>query len=279
MSNVSNIERKSRTVTFIILSLGLVAFLFPVFWMIGTSLKTPPETMYPLQLLPAKPMWGNFPEALGMINFFNSLANTLVITVCCVIGQIVSCSLVGFGFAKFRFPGRDWLFVAMLATMMLPGQVTMIPVFILFRNMGLVDSLGALIVPSFFGGAFFVYMFRQFFSAVPEEVLEAARVDGASSWGIYWKIMLPMSWPVMMVVMIYTFIGAWNDYMGPLIYLNSKANFTLAQALAGFTGQEGNVNINLQMAAAFVTMLPCLILFFAAQRYFFDSEFSAAVKG
>ena len=258
---------------------GLVLFLFPILWMVSSSLKTEGEAQDPLRLLPASPQFGNYPTALGQMHFSDALANTVVVTVSRVLGLVVSCSLVGFGFAKFRFAGRNALFLLMLSTMMLPPQVTLIPVFILFRWLGLVDTLGPLILPAWVGAPFFVFMFRQFFSQVPDEVLEAARVDGASAWRIYWQMMLPMSWPVVAVVTVYAFIGAWNDYLMPLVYLNSPEKHTLALALASFTGRYGSTQIQLLMAASVVTMLPCVVLFFAAQRYFTAREMSAALKG
>jgi len=263
----------------LVLVTGLIVFLAPVAWMVSTSLKTEAETRDPLRFSPSRAQWGNYPEALKQIDFSTALANTVFVTVCCVAGQVLSCSLVGFGFARFRFPGRNGLFLLMLATMMLPPQVMMIPVFVLFRSMGLVDSLWALIVPAWVGTPFFIYMFRQFFAQVPEELLEAARVDGAGNWRVYWRIMLPLSWPVIAIVAVYTFIWSWNDYLGPLIYINSPSKYTLALSLAGFSGQYGSTRVHLLMAASLVIMLPCLMLFFAAQRYFLQSEISSALKG
>ncbi len=200
-----------------------------------------------------------------------SLPNTVVICVCCVIGQVISSSLVGFGFARFKFRGRGPLFMLMLSTMMLPAQVTMIPLFVLFRSLGWIDTFLPLIVPAFLGGPFFVFMFRQFFAQIPEELMEAARIDGASTARIYWQIMMPLCGPVIAITAIYTFLGTWNDFMNPLIYLNSPENQTLALALAAFNGQHGVSHVNQLMAASFVTMIPCLILFAAAQKYFVEN--------
>jgi ABC-type glycerol-3-phosphate transport system permease component len=258
---------------------GLVVFLAPIGWMVSTSVKAPAEAKDPLKWVPSEVRLENFPEALDYMNFAEALANTVVVTVFAVAGQVLASSLVGYGFAKFRFPGREVLFIVMLATMMLPPQVTMIPVFVLFRSLGLVDTLPALFVRAWVGAPFFIYMFRQFFSRIPEGILEAARVDGASNWRVYWRIMLPMSWPVIAVVAVYTFIWTWNDYLQPLIYINSPEKYTLALALAGFSGQYGSTEVHLLMAASLVTMMPCLVLFFAAQRYFIRTELGAAMKG
>jgi len=225
------------------------------------------------------PRWDNYPKALKRMDFATALSNTTVITVLCVIGQILSSSLVGFGFARFRFRGRNFLFMLMLSTMMLPPQVSMIPLFIGFRYMGMIDTIWPLVIPMWLGSPFYVFMFRQFFTQVPEELVEAARIDGASNWKIYWWLMLPLSGPVIAIVAIYTFMFTWNDFLGPLIYLNSPENRTLTLALNAFNSNYGVSDVQLLMAASFVTMLPCIILFFAAQRYFVQSTAASGLKG
>ena len=168
----------------------------------------------------------------------------------------------------------------MLSTMMLPAQVTMIPVFtLLFRAMGWIDTFLPLIVPAWFASPFFVFMFRQFFAQIPEELMEAARIDGAGNWTIYWRLMLPLCGPVVAIVAIYTFLGTWNDFLGPLIYLNSPENRTLSLALNAFNGIFGVTDAHLLMAASVVCMLPCVILFFAAQKYFVESVTMSRLKG
>jgi ABC-type glycerol-3-phosphate transport system permease component len=162
--------------------------------------------------------------------------------------------------------------------MMLPAQVTMIPVFVLFRSLGMIDTFWPLIIPAWLASPLFVFMFRQFFTQIPEELIEAAKIDGASNWRIYWQLMLPLSSPVIAIVAIYTFLAAWNDFLGPLIYLNSPENRTLALALNAFRGQYGVSDVHLLMAASVVCMLPCVILFFAAQRYFVDSVAMTGLK-
>lgn len=225
------------------------------------------------------PRWENYPNSLKHMDFMNALANTTVITVLCVVGQILSSSLVGFGFARFRFRGRNFLFMLMLSTMMLPPQVSMIPLFIMFRHLGMIDTIWPLVIPMWLGSPFYVFMFRQFFTQVPEELVEAARIDGAGNTMIYWRLMLPLSGPVIAIVAIYTFMFTWNDFLGPLIYLNSQGNRTLTLALNAFNGQYGTTSVQLLMAASFVTMLPCILLFFAAQRYFVQSTASSGLKG
>jgi ABC-type glycerol-3-phosphate transport system permease component len=260
--------------TYTLLILGAIAMLIPFVSMLSSSLKTDPEIQHvPPSILPKTIEWHNYPDALGKekMDLGRTLPNTVVITVCCVLGQIISSSLVGFGFARFRFRGRNALFLLMLSTMMLPGQVTMIPLFVLFRGLGWIDTFLPLIVPSWLAGPFFVFMFRQFFSAIPEELMEAARIDGASTLRIYWQIMMPLCGPVVAITAIYTFMNTWNDFLNPLIYLNSPENRTLSLALASFSGQYGVTHVNQLMAASFITMIPCLLLFAAAQRYFVEN--------
>src|ERR1700722_657091 len=261
-------------VVYLFLLVGAIGMLVPFFWMISSSLKTEPEVQQvPPTILPHSMQWHNYIDALGRdkMDLERSLPNTVVISVCCVVGQVISSSLVGFGFARFRFRGRNAPFVTMLSTIMLPAQVTVIPQFVMFRWLGWIDTFLPLIVPSFLAGPFFVFMFRQFFAQIPEELMEAARIDGAGPLRIYWQIMMPLCGPVVAIVAIYTFMNTWNDFMNPLIYLNSPENRTLALALAAFNGQHGVAHVNQLMAASFFTMVPCLILFFAAQRYFVES--------
>jgi ABC-type glycerol-3-phosphate transport system permease component len=253
---------------------GAIAMLFPFLFMLSSSLKTDPEIQQvPPTLLPRVPKWHNYIEALApdKMDLGHTLPNTVVVSVLCVAGMIVSSSLVGFGFARFRFRGRTLLFVIMLSTMMLPAQVTMIPQFVLFRRLGWIDTFLPLIVPCWLAGPFFVFMFRQFFAAIPEELMEAARIDGAGTFRIYWQIMMPLCGPVVAITAIYTFMNTWNDFMNPLIYLNSPQNATLALGLSLFSGQYGVSHVNQLMAASFVTMIPCLLLFAAAQRYFVEN--------
>jgi ABC-type glycerol-3-phosphate transport system permease component len=230
--------------------------------------------------------WSNYPESLSQVGstpwwgFLDALANSVVVTTIVVVATVLSSSLVGFAVARMRFPGRNGLFVLMLATMMLPGQVTMIPLFLLFRNLGWVDTILPLVVPAFFGNAFFVFMYRQFIAQVPEALVEAAKVDGWSWLGIWWHVMLPLCRPVTAICAVFTFIYVWNDFMGPLIYLHSDEQATLAVALNSFRNQYGGVNkVNLLMAASLVTMLPCILLFLAAQKQFIEGLGKGAVKG
>ncbi len=271
---------------------GSIILIFPLWWMISVSLLSPGQAAAAavsargFPLVPTEPHWSNYVEALRQmgtrpwLGFIDALANTIVVTVLSVVGQILSCSLAGYGFARLRFRGRDPLFVIMLATMMLPAQVTMIPLFILFRTLGWIDTLRPLIVPTFFGNAFYIFMFRQFFAQIPESLVEAARIDGCGHLRIWAQIMLPICRPVIAITAIFTFIFVWNDFLGPLIYLHSEQHYTLAIALNSFRNQYGGVNnVHLLMAASVVTMVPCIVLFFVAQRHFVGGLTLGAVKG
>jgi multiple sugar transport system permease protein len=203
-----------------------------------------------------------------------------VVTTLVVVGTVISSSLAGLAFARMRFRGSRLMFLAMLGTMMLPAQVTIIPLFILFRALGWIDSLLPLMVPAFFGSAFFIFMYRQFIAQIPESLIEAARVDGHGWLGIWWAIILPMCRPVTAICVVFTFIWTWNDFMGPLIYLHSDPQMTLPVALNSFRNQYGGLeNVHLLMAASLVTMVPCIVLFLSAQRSFIEGLSRGAVKG
>lgn len=277
---------------YVALLLGSLLMLFPLWWMFVISMATPEEasTSASLQggvrLWPSAFRWENYPAALERmgsvpwVGFFDAFANTVVITTLCVIGQVLSCSLAGYGFARLRFRGRGPLFILMIATMMLPAQVTMIPMFLLFRTFGWVDSMLPLVVPAFFGAPFFIFMFRQFFAQVPEALVEAARIDGCGHLGVWWRIMLPICKPVIAITAVFTFVTVWNDFLGPLIYLQSEEQMTLAVSLNSFKNQYGDFrDAHLLMAASIVTMLPCIVLFFIAQRQFVGGLSLGAVKG
>ncbi|MGF1632648.1 MAG: carbohydrate ABC transporter permease [Phycisphaerae bacterium] len=277
---------------------GAAVLIVPFLWMTAASLDTQQNVIGgEIDWAMRDARWSNYPEALARLGMaadvngdghvslgeairvrFPALSNTIVVTMLCILGQVVSSSLVGFGFARFQFRGRGIMFMLMLSTMMLPYQVTMIPVFVLFRSLGMIDTFWPLIIPAWVASPFFAFMFRQFFAQVPEELMEAARIDGASNLTIYWRLMLPLSTPVIAIVAIYTFMTTWNDFLAPLIYLNSPENRTLALALNAFNGQYGIRDAHLLMAASAVTMLPCILLFFAAQKYFIDTGSQTGLK-
>ncbi|MBK9127868.1 MAG: carbohydrate ABC transporter permease [Phycisphaerales bacterium] len=285
--------RTRKLLIHLLLLAGSVIMLFPLWWMFVISLSTPGEASAAaagtetLQVIPRTLEWGNYAEALSRMGsgarwqgFLDALANTVVITALSVLGQLFSCSLVGYAFARLRFRGRTGLFVLMLSTMMLPAQVTMVPTFILFRWFGWIDTMLPLVVPALFGTAFYIFMFRQFFSQIPEALVEAARIDGCGYFTIWWRIMLPLCRPVIAITAVFTFIFAWNDFLGPLIYLQSEDQMTLAIALNAFKNQYGDFrDMHLLMAASIVTMVPCIVLFFVAQKQLVGGLQLGAVKG
>jgi len=273
-------------------AVGALVMLFPIWWMFVVSLKTEAEAKQAmaggemLQVLPDTPQWGNYGQAISEVGtvpvsgFLDALANSVVVTVLVVAATILSSSLVGTAFARIRFRGRNGLFVLMLATMMLPAQVTMIPLFLLFRSLGWVDTLLPLVVPALFGSAFFIFMYRQFIAQIPESLFEAARIDRCGWVEIWWRIVLPLARPVTAITAVFTFIFVWNDFMTPLIYLHSEDQATLAVALNSFRTQfSGIEDVHLLMALSVVTMIPCIVLFFAAQKHFIEGLGSGAVKG
>ncbi|MFO0783680.1 MAG: carbohydrate ABC transporter permease [Phycisphaerales bacterium] len=278
--------------TYLLLLAGTVAFIFPLWWMVVVSLKTPEAAQAATVrgglagVWTADPQWHNYPEALAQMGtvrwngFLDALANSVVITVLVTVGTALSSSLVATAFARMRFRGRQPLFIVMLATLMLPAQVTMIPLFILFRNLGWVDTPLPLIVPAFFGNAFFIFMYRQFIAQIPEALLDAARLDGCGWWRMWWHLILPLTRPVTAITAVFTFIYTWNDFLAPLIYLQSNEQATLSVALNSFRNQYGGINkVHLLMAASLVTMLPCILLFVAAQKQFIEGLGKGAVKG
>lgn len=226
-----------------------------------------------------EPHFENYRLALERMGGFGRLfANTLFVTVVSIVGQCFTCSLAGFALARISFRGRDVLFACVLATMMLPEQVTAIPRFLLFRELGLVDGFGPLVLPTILGGApFFVFLFRQYFLSLPPELDEAARLDGAGPWRIYWSIGLPLAKPMLATVAIFTFLGAWNDFWTPLVYLYSDENRTLTLALAGFQ-RSFNVAVEHMLAASAVVLAPCVLVYFVAQKVFLRGVRVAASK-
>ncbi|TSB45103.1 carbohydrate ABC transporter permease [Alkalicoccobacillus porphyridii] len=268
--------------TGIYLSLLAMSFIFlvPFMWMVSTSLKDSSEIFqFPPQWIPNPVVWSNYIEAMTFAPFHRFFANSFIIATLSMIGEVFTGALVAYGFAKLEFKGRNVLFIVVLATMMLPGEVTMIPVFIMFSSIGWVDTFLPLIVPSYFGGgAFFIFMLRQFFLGIPNELEEAARMDGCNTFQIFYRIVLPLSKPALAVVAIFSFHGKWNDFLGPLIYLNSMENYTVQLGLAMFQGMF-QTEWSLLMAASIVALLPVLIIFFVFQKYFIEGIKLTGVKG
>lgn len=248
------------------------AFMLPVAWMLSATLHDGAGVFaQPYEWIPAAPQWDTWPRALEAFSFGRALANTVLITVPTMLFTVLSCALVAYGFARLRFAGRDLLFALCIATMMLPGQVTMIPLYMMFAKIGWVDTLLPLIVPSLFGSPFYIFLLRQFFMTIPRDIDDAARIDGASRLRIWWSIVLPQARPALATVLVFTFIGSWNDFLGPLIYINSPDHATLTLGLSMMKTQllgTGVVEWNVLMAAALVVMAPNVLVFFVAQKHF-----------
>lgn len=276
-------RRVWHTITYVLLSLGAIAMLFPLVWMIVTSLKTNNEIVaVGSGWLPKSPQWGNYWAAFTTLPFGRWTLNTIIITISTIIGALFSNTLVAYGFARFRVRERNILFMVLLATMMLPSAVTMIPQFILFKDIGWVNTYYPLIVPSFFGSAFFIFLLRQFFRTIPKDFEEAARLDGLGPFGVLWRIVMPLTLPVLTTVAIFQFNGAWNDFMTPLIYLNDSSKYTLALGINFFKGGAGITEVpqwNYLMAASTISLLPSLVLFFFGQKYFIEGiSISSGIK-
>ena len=262
-----------------VLLLGAALILLPLIWTIGMALK-PDSEIYSPYLLAKEPTFTNFSKAITAIPFFRYLGNTLSIVIPNVIGASLVSTFVAYGFSRFNFRGKRTLFLILLATMIIPGQVTMIPQFLIYRQIGWINSILPLIVPVFFGGgAFNIFLLRQFMSAIPREFDEAAFIDGASQLEIFSKIMVPMCKPAITAVAIFTFMGSWNDFQGPLIYLYDSDRFTLALGLSFFKGMYTS-KWNQLMAATILVMLPILVIFFIAQDLIIDGiSISSGTKG
>jgi multiple sugar transport system permease protein len=264
---------------FVLMVFG-ASMLLPFFFALSTSLKeTGKEFVWPPEWIPHPFVWYNYVRAMTVLPFHLFLKNTLIITLTATAGSILTASMAGFAFARLRFPGRDFLFGLCLSSMMLPYAVTMIPQFILFKSLGWINTLLPLIVPFWFGGgAFFIFLARQFFMAVPYEYDDAARMDGAGDWQIWARVLSPMSRPVLVTIGVFSIVNHWNDFMGPLIYLHSIEKRTIAVGLRTYLGMEGT-DWNYLMAAAVASTIPILILFFSAQRYFVRGVVMSGLAG
>jgi multiple sugar transport system permease protein len=266
-----------RTVVHAILIALCIPALLPMIWMLSTSLKSDKQifpveghgaaAFSPANLIPVPPKWSNYATAVGTIPFATYLQNTLFLCVVNVFGAVLSSAVVAYGFARLEFRGKSALFLLMISTMALPGQVTMVPVFALFRWLGWYGTYLPLTVPSFFGTPFYIFLLTQFYKTLPEELAEAARIDGASEWRIFWMVMLPLSKAALATCALFQFLATWNDFFGPLLYVNDASRYTLAYGLQQFLGVHGSEWSQL-MAASTLFTLPIIVLFFCAQRVF-----------
>jgi multiple sugar transport system permease protein len=274
-------EVLGKLLTHLVLMCGAVIVTIPFAWMLSTALKHPSEIFkLPPQWIPSEPQWQNFVIALTAYPFGTFLKNTLIVTLISTAGTVLSCSMAGFAFARLRWPGRDIFFLILLATMMLPTQVTLVPEFILFRWLRWVNTHYPLFVPAWFARQpFYVFLMRQFFMTIPLELDDAAKIDGASYWTLFARILMPMAKPAVGIVAILFFQFKWDEFFGPLIYLHDQRLYTLALGLRAFQGGQYGSDWNLMMAASLVFMIPLLGTFYFAQKRFVQGIVVTGIKG
>jgi multiple sugar transport system permease protein len=262
-----------------LLFLGAAIYLTPLLWMISSSLKPERQILaVPPTLLPLPPRWSNYAEALSYVPFGRYTLNTLFLSVVNIVGHLLSCTLVAYGFARLDAPGRQPLFLVLLATMMLPYPVTMVPLYMLYRSLGWVNTFLPLTVPSFLGHPFYIFLLRQFMLTIPKDFEEAARVDGANIVQIIGYVLLPLIKPALATAAIFTFQSTWNDFIGPLIYLHNQALYTVTLGLNFFRATY-TVRWAYLMAASLVTVLPVVFVFLVAQRAFVEGITLSGVRG
>ena len=261
-----------------------VIFMLPFYWTIVTSFKSPDEIyIFPPEWLPAVPQWFNYVQVWQVVPYGHFVINSVTVAVLGGIGQVGSATIVAYGFARFRFPGRDFLFLLTLGTLILPAEVLLVPTFLLFKYLGWLNTLAPLIIPHYFGGgAFFIFLLRQFFLSLPRDFDEAAKIDGAGPLKILWSVLMPLAKPALATAAILSFLGRWNEFLQPVIYLNSPDRLTLAVGISYFE-LEGSLGgkplTQLLMAAALMMALPCIVLFFVGQRYFVQGVTLSGIKG
>lgn len=274
-------KRLQNLATHLVLSAGVVAVMVPLAWMLSTSLKPPEQVVkFPPIWIPKPIVWSNYVNSLNIwpISFLVFVRNSVFMCLAITLGTVVSNTAVAFAFARLRFRGSRGLFLAVLSTMMLPGQVTLIPLFLLYSRLGWVNTYKPLIVPAFFGDAYFIFLLRQFFTTIPKDLDDAARVDGCGVMGLFFRIMLPMVVPAVGITAIFSFQWAWNNFMGPLIYLSKLETFPVALALS-FLRTQYRILWSELMVVSFIAMLPPLVLFFIAQRSYIQGIVVSGVKG
>jgi ABC-type glycerol-3-phosphate transport system permease component len=256
-----------------------VLFLVPFLWMISSSLKPNYQIFeVPPRWIPDPPRWENYVEALTTLPFNTYILNTAIISSLTIVGHLLSCTIIAYAFARLRAPGRDFLFVVVLATMMLPYPVTMVPLYVLFKQLGWINTFLPLVAPAFLGSAFYIFLLRQFFLTIPADFEDAARIDGANTLQILWMVILPLALPALATVAIFTFQSSWNDFLAPLIYLQKPELYTVTLGLQFFRSTY-TTNWAYLMAATLVTSLPMILIFFVAQRYFVEGITLSGVKG
>ena len=271
----------THTVLYLILTIGAIAATIPMLWTLSSSLKDTAHIFtLRVQWLPDPIMWRNYVDLFERLPFMRFIGNTLIIVVSNVIAAVLTGSLVAYAFARLRAPGKNFLFLVVISTMLLPSQVTLIPRYIIFNKLNMIDTYWPLVIPGWLGGgAFEIFLFRQFFLTLPVELDDAARIDGCSTLRIYWSIVMPLSKPVIATIAIFNFIWAWSDFFGALIYLNSMEKFTLPLGLATLQrSAEWSTRWELVMAGAVISLIPMLVIFFLGQKYFVQGISLTGVK-
>ncbi|EQA3604874.1 carbohydrate ABC transporter permease [Enterococcus hirae] len=277
----TSVNRQTKKIVSYLLmtAIGLV-LITPLLWMVFTSLKPMEEIVrYPPTFFPEKIVWQNYLDTITAFPFWRYARNTLLITVLVVFGNVLSNSFIAYGFAKLDFPGKKLMFALVLSTMMIPGFVTMIPQYVLFSKIGWVGTYLPLIVPSFFGNAFNIFLMRQFYLSINDELIEAAEIDGANHFYIWSRLMLPLTKPALITIAIHSFNAAWNDFLGPLLYIQDQEKYTLQIGLQVFQNQA-TTQWNYLMAGATLVLIPTILMFFFAQRYFIEGmDLTGGSKG
>ena len=268
-----------RVLTYILLTAGALVMLYPFIWMVMISLGSLEDLFsMPPRYIPTRLHWENYPRALTEIPFFTYLRNTLFITGVSMVGQLLSCTMTAYSFARLRWRLRDTVFVLVLATMMMPPQVTLIPTYVIWRELHALDTYIPLIVPGYLGTAYLTFLARQYFSTIPFELEDAAKVDGCGFFSTFFKVIMPLSLPLLATLAMFSFIGHWNNFFGPLIYLQSPEKYTLQLALMSYRGAY-STDVPMMMALATLILMPVLLFFLFGQKYFIRSVVLSGLKG
>lgn len=265
---------------YVVTTVGAVAMLLPFAWMISTSFKAENEIFtVPISWVPSQINFDNYSRALEVVPIFKCMLNTLIIAIPKILGEVFVSALVAFGFARFEFKGRNVLFMVMLATMMLPYEVTMIPTFMIWSKLGFSDSYVPLILPAFCGSASFIFFLKMYFETVPKDYEEAAWLDGAKNFKVFYMVFLPLAKPALVTICLWSFMGTWNDLLGQLIYIDSQEKYTIQLALASFSSMTGETLWGPLMAASFMALIPVIFLLLYAQKYFMEGVKMGGIKG
>jgi len=277
-------NRLGLTAVFLLVAVGSLSFLLPLLWMLSTSLKSNAEVYaIPTVWVPNPPVWENYPKALSRMPFWLYARNSCITSFIPVIGAVLSSSMVAYAFSRLRWPGRDLWFMMLISTMMLPSQVTIIPLYIIYSRLGWINTFFPLTLPWFFGNAFYIFLLRQFFTSIPMDLSEAALIDGCSHLRIWSSIIIPLSKPALATVAVFTFLATWNDFFGPLLYLTNQDLYTLQVGLQYFREGVSTMSFSLEwqelMAASLVVLMPTLVVFFVGQRFFVQGITLTGMKG